>query len=77
MSAAEDRAREEEIRKDPVARAIFETIEALPHSTRLYPDLYAQEVAAAVNSVLGDRVTRLERLLGDIEQRLLADDHEM
>lgn len=54
MSAAENAARMEAIEADPVAKAIYDAIEALPHATRLYPDLYALDAAAAARAAVAD-----------------------
>jgi hypothetical protein len=37
---------------DPLAQVIHDAIEALPHATRLYPDLYAEQVAEKVREYL-------------------------
>ena len=50
MTAKEDRERQVAIDADPVARVVHDTIEAMPHARRLYPDLYALEVAEAVRT---------------------------
>lgn len=47
-----DRERKTAIAADPLAQIIHDTINAKPHAMRLYPDLYAIEVADTVRSYL-------------------------
>lgn len=51
MTLASDREREFQINLDPLAKVIHDTIDALPAHVRLYPDLYALDVAAAVREM--------------------------
>jgi hypothetical protein len=48
MTKREDDERMRQIEADHLAKAIYDTIDSLPHATRLYPDMYALKVAAAV-----------------------------
>ena len=48
-----DRERKVAIAADPLAQVIHDTINAKAHASRLYPDLYAIEVADAVRAYLG------------------------
>ncbi len=50
MTEAEDRARQEAISADPLARLIHDHIVALPAAQRLYPDLYALGLADAIRA---------------------------
>jgi len=53
--ASGDPERKTAIAADPLAKAIHDTINAKPHGVRLYPDLYAIEVADAVRAYLSAR----------------------
>lgn len=63
MSKAEDEARQAAINDDPLARVIHDAIDALPHAMRLYPDLYAQDVAEKVRALINDTPSSGMRLL--------------
>jgi hypothetical protein len=52
MSKADDAVRLAAIKEDPVALAVFKVLTKLKPERRLYPDLYALEVAEAARKAL-------------------------
>lgn len=48
----------------PKAQLIHDTIEAMPHARRLYPDLYCEELAAAISDDDADKDRKIIELEG-------------